>query len=266
MLFRNPLEPVIDIETWNMVQKRQKVRTRKLNVCEEEGLFSGKLFCADCKKPMARHYTGGNFSGFVCRTYKRQGRQFCRSHKIIKEELEDRVSLAVSKAVERQLTEKDRAELSALKYQDENPQEKQTQEALERRIDSLMRYKRGCFEKFLDGVITEEDFCVYQAEYKEQITALENQRALFCAQKEPEPDAQAEAWKLFDEIRGRNLSRELVNGLIEKIEVGTDGELTIYFWFREAVPKSPHPKMKRSMCGDGGIYSGERNRICESDE
>ena len=46
-VFPDHHEPIIDTETWELVQELRKQRKRP-NRYDEVGLFSGMLFCADC--------------------------------------------------------------------------------------------------------------------------------------------------------------------------------------------------------------------------
>lgn len=260
------------MHTWQRAQERQKARTREAGFEERGGLFSGKLFCADCKKAMAASCFGGKFSGYLCKTYKRQGRQFCESHKISHEELENLVSLSIMEEVRRNLTEEDIEGLRRIHYSAGNKEgqgEKALKSQIQGRIRNLARYKQGCLEQFLDGKITEEDFIFYQADYEERIKVLRQQEASFhggMVEEAPEPDAGQEAETLLHEIETRKLGRELVNELIERIEVQKDGAVTIFFRFRERTGETVFPETKRSMCGDGGTHSGERDGICEPDE
>lgn len=263
-------EPIIDLNTWQMVQERQKARTRETDIRKGNRLFTGKVFCADCKKAMAGNYTGGKFSGYICKTYKRQGKQFCESHRIGEDELESLVSSIVGKEMQSYLTKEDIKKLHHMRI-DTKKEAEQEAEAMknrtERQIQTLMRYKQKCLERFLDGMITEADFCMYQSDYDERLQALKRQeKAERRMQEEPEWDAEMEAERLLDEIKAGKLSRELVDALIERIEVKKDGGVTVYFRFKAPMQGELFPKTKRSVCGDGGTHCGERDGIRKQDE
>ena len=63
--------PLIDLETWDIVQRMRSNR-RKYNKNGERSILSGLLRCADCDVTMsyARQGPGGTAAYFICRTYR----------------------------------------------------------------------------------------------------------------------------------------------------------------------------------------------------
>ena len=94
IIVENIHDAIISREIFNRVQEMQKIKTRSVSGNEVKGIFSGILFCADCKHSMSRKYERrGNhqFIGYICRTYKQHGKKFCSSHSIKNSELEETV-------------------------------------------------------------------------------------------------------------------------------------------------------------------------------
>lgn len=243
----NTHEPIIDKHTFELVQELQKQRTKSVHATPN-GIFSGKLFCADCKKAMekkyARHGERG-FIGYLCKTYKKQGKQFCESHSVLNEELEQAVLTSLKEEAGKILNKDDIKELhqfEAAKSHCKNTKEEL--EIMQRQMDKIQKYKKGAFEKYLDNVIMESDYRQYIAEYdrriaelKRHIWALSNADDTDGRQSEEHVPAMAlqdSAWieNFKNYINIDKLDRRTVVELIDKIEVGTDGELTIYYKFR----------------------------------
>lgn len=225
-------EPIIDEHTFELVQELQKQRTKSVHMMPV-GVFSGKLFCADCKKSMERQYARHGkreFIGYVCKTYKKQGKRFCESHRILKEELEDAVLMSLKKEMKRMLTAEDIGKLQQIGVEGQDREGLAEQlELLQERLDKIQKYKKGAFEKYLDNVIMESDYRQFTAQYDSQIAALEEHMRLL-SEAEHETDARID---INEMVRMEKLDRRIVIELIERIEVGKDGELTIYYKFSD---------------------------------
>ncbi len=239
IIVENTHEPIIDKHTFRLVQELQRQRTKSVYAAPN-GLFSGKLFCADCEKSMerlyARHGERG-FIGYVCKTYKKQGKQFCESHKILNEELEQAVLASLRQETAKILTENDIAILQQFEAAKMHRGDISGQmEILQEQVDKIEKYKKGAFEKYLDNVIIETDFRQYMKQYENQLIELERHiRALSEPDDAEFPGAMLQDSACADEVMNYinidKLDRYMIVELIDRIEVGRDGELTIYYKF-----------------------------------
>ena len=73
--FENTHKPIIDLDTWETVQRVRQGKRRPTRMGEMDK-FSGLVFCADCK---SRHYhirgttlTEGQ-TNYICGTYRKKG-------------------------------------------------------------------------------------------------------------------------------------------------------------------------------------------------
>ncbi len=232
IIAENTHEPIIDKHTFALVQELSGQRTKAVHTVPN-CLFSGKLFCADCKKSMerlyARHGERG-FIGYVCKTYKKQGKRFCESHKILKEELEQAVFFSLKGELANILTESDKEEMRHFEAAGSHRDSASEQiEILQSQMEKIQKYKKGAFEKYLDNVIIESDYRQYTKQYDSQIVELERHiRALSGISDAKETREGVDVTK---EIVDK-LERRVIIELIDKIEVGVDGTLTIYYKFR----------------------------------
>ncbi len=251
IVVENTHEPIIDKHTFKLVQELQGQRTKSVHAAAN-GIFSGKLFCADCKKSMERQYArrgDRGFIGYICKTYKKQGRRFCESHSILNEELEQAVLSSLKEEAGRILTENDIHELQQIETVSEHQEDLAEQlDILRRQVDNIQKYKKGAFEKYLDNVIMESDFKQYTEQYDRQIMELERHIQALSGTADrlvPADDTDRQpgggiselaesAWmeNFKNYINIEKLDRRTVVGLIDKIEVGKDGELAVYYKFR----------------------------------
>ena len=74
----------MDQETWDIVQEVRSHKRRRTNM-DEQNMFSGLVYCADCGKPMVLHRAHTmkpEQNNFTCRTYKKDGTEVCTAHYI----------------------------------------------------------------------------------------------------------------------------------------------------------------------------------------
>jgi len=84
LIFENTHEALVDKETWDIVQEVRSHKRRRTNM-DEQNMFSGLVYCADCGKSMVLHRAHTmkpERNNFTCRTYKKDGSDACTSHYI----------------------------------------------------------------------------------------------------------------------------------------------------------------------------------------
>jgi len=240
IIVKNTHEAIIEPEMFDMVQKLQKTRTRSVGTLEENGVFSGIIYCADCKHAMSRKYARRGkkgFTGYICKTYKTQGKKFCSSHNIENSDLEDAVLSSVKREAGKILKEEDVEELKKIQICNESRGDFHIQlESIQKRLEKIERFKRKTYDNYMEELISKEEYIRYVSEYEAEIKELQNQRSVITdrvdlQQKSDERhDEWAEAFK--DYMNVKTLTRDMVLELIERIEVYEDGSITIYYKFR----------------------------------
>lgn len=84
MVLEGTHEPLIDRETWDIVQRVRQNKRRRTNM-DEQNKYSGLVVCADCGKTMVLHRAhtmSATYNHFTCRTYKKKGAEVCSAHYI----------------------------------------------------------------------------------------------------------------------------------------------------------------------------------------
>ncbi len=240
IIVENTHEPIIDSEVFEMVKKLQKIRTRSVGSMKENGIFSGLIYCADCKHAMSRKYARrGNkgFIGYVCKTYKTQGKQFCDSHSIDIEDLEETVLFSIKSEAKKILKEEDIDELKKMEvYNDSKECYEMQLDSIQKRIDKIEKFKRKTYDNFMEDLISKEEYLTYIAEYDDEIKELRKQKDVIVDRSDLQQelntqyDEWVEAFKNYINIR--KLTRDMVLELIERIEVNRDGSIVIYYKFQ----------------------------------
>lgn len=240
IIVRNTHEPIIEQEIFDMAQKLQKSRTRSIVSAEPNGIFSGLIHCADCKHTMSRKYARHGergFIGYMCKTYKAHGKQFCSSHSIDLEDLETSVLSSIKYEAKQILREGDIDELKKIQVYNESKDCYDLQlESIQKRIEKIEKFKKKTYNNFMEELISKEEYKNFVAEYDKEIKGLKEQQAVINekADLQQELNAQYDEWvdAFKDYINIKTLTRDVVLELIEKIEVNADGSINIYYKFQ----------------------------------
>ena len=237
-------EPVIDSDTFRKVQERQKTRTKEIKSDSVDSVFTGVIFCADCKHAMVRMYERGGehkFIGYCCKTYKTQGKRKCASHAVKDGRLQEAVLRSIKEEAGKLLTPEDIRYLKGIRYAGDTKRNYSIQaEYLEKEIGRRGRYKNLKYQNYLEGVISKEEYVSYTKEYEADIERLTEQLKLWEGQQEEErkraPEYDEWVGNFIDYIHVDRLTREMVLELINRIEVNEDGSITIFYQFQNPNP------------------------------
>ena len=178
-IFENTHEPIIDQETFDIVQKIRDGR-RRLTPMGEMPILSGMLFCVDCEAKLYQVRGRGwehSKEYFVCATYRKQ-KGTCSSHQIrnvvIEQLLLDDIRRVTAYAREhedefvRLVTQKSKQET------ERNLREsKKEPEAAKARISKLDSIIQRLYEDNIEGKVSDERFAKLTATYEAEQRQLE---------------------------------------------------------------------------------------------
>ena len=213
-------EAIIDRETFQAVQRGLKLRTRTDGTGEAH-LLSGLVKCADCGSTMSK-CSNGKRSYLRCKLYADSGKQrLCTRHSVRLDQLIDLVSDRIRYYVQTYYE---------LNPNDLQPQEDTRQKALkqERKTLAAQLEKRSQALKtlYLDkvaGIISEGQFVELNQSFLDEKSRLEQRLAKIEEEleKREQPQQQADLMEKARELlKLETVPRELVVGLIERIEIG----------------------------------------------
>lgn len=241
----NAYEPIIDNNTWEIAQSLQKSRTRSVNSEQKIGLFTGLLRCSDCKKPMSRayHRRTHEFTGYCCSTYKKFGNQFCSQHGIKEDELKQAVLFEIKKVANEILTRNDIEELNSFDPENilnGNDFNEKTKEIIQDKISRIDKYLKKAYENFVEQILDKDEFLElknqYNKEKQELLKQIQEIDNIIFDKKSSQKEHNQWIKRFKNYMDVDELTREMVLELIERIEIGNDKDVHIYFKF--ANPKT----------------------------
>ena len=230
MVIEGSHEPIIDRETWDIVQRVRQHKRRRTNM-DEQNKYSGLVVCADCGSTMVLHRAhtmSASYNHFTCRTYKKEGAEVCTAH-YIREQILDEVVLEDIRRVTARAREhpQEFAAYISGKQSAELQREIRRREkdltALNQRARELDAIFKRLYEDSVLGRITAEQFQTLSGSYTEEMAAL----------KEKIPEQEAAIRRLREQVCGadhfialakkytdiRDLTPELLRLFIRKIVV-----------------------------------------------
>jgi len=187
IIFENTHEPIIDAETWHLVQKLRRRTRRKLANGSYSHRLSGLVYCADCGKrlsyssPQSQHRPDGKTydadSSFRCPTYKSMYGE-CTMHYIKSSTLDKLVDEAV-RNIARYVLRNEQAFLEQVRVLTSADQ-KHTQSEdkkelvnIKKRIAELDNYIKRLYEGNASGKIPDRQFEKLMAQYDSEQQELE---------------------------------------------------------------------------------------------
>ena len=251
-------EAIISPEVWNEVQAINRERTRLSadNAPPKPFLFTGKLVCADCKAPLQgnretqrrKNGTSKKYVSYFCSRYTASGYGACSRHTIYEMTLTELVLNEIRSHAEK-LELDEAAMLDRLQAQrtaaDAERQESVRQEIgkLRRRVYELEQMTAKLYEDKVCGSISAASFAVLlektEQERRQRTDRLDTLLAEVREYEQSAADIQSWAAVVRKHLHIRELDRETVDELIDRIEVGEktviDGknvrDIKIYYRF-----------------------------------
>ena len=250
---KNTHQPIIDLETWDKVQQfnqsakavakkqrelQSRLHERTVSIGNiQSRLFAGLVLCPDCGSKMG--YTKSTskladgsiatYGGYACRTFSRSGRVACSSHRISESSLKALVLGHIREMAEGlSLDETGMLETLRAKllsgYKAEKAVMVKERRGLEQQLFQLESVMEQSFEDKVEGLISAEDFYAFVSETESQRSIIE-ERLHLLNQSLSEAEAKLNdisKWvSLIKEKSSlREVDRELLESLIDKIEVG----------------------------------------------
>ena len=187
VIFENTQEPIIDQETFDIVQKIRESRRRPTDM-GEMSVLSGMLYCADCGQKMylCRCTTVKQAEYFNCSTYRKKKKMTCSSHQItvhavtdmIKDDL--RYTIRFAQDNKEEFLELLKRRSDAKTKRELNQSLKEVAE-IEARIKELDKIIQSLYEDKVAGKLSEEryfkmsdNYEAEQVELKEKVEKLKS--------------------------------------------------------------------------------------------
>ena len=230
----NTHEPIIDKEKFYAVQdildSKSETRTKSRNL-----LLKGLVVCSDCGKKMGTTTHSSDTVYLRCHTYAILPKQrLCTPHNINYKKLENVVIAEIQRIGQTYLDKKKMKQIIDTKYNEqEKLQEISKQKSLLAKSIEILDFQiEKLYEDKLNGLINNDDFSrMYDKKVKER---EENQNKLKELNEIKFEKQTIDYEKVINEFLEKdNITAYMLNSLIEKIEVGENKQVTIYYKFSD---------------------------------
>ena len=245
IIVRNTHEAIISRETFAKVQDAIMSRDTRLGNDGILSMFAGHIKCADCKRAMmkrqASYYKNKprKYYYYCCSTYVRKSQGLCSKHTIRNDKLEE----AVLEAVKFQISlviDADRVIRDISKSKKFNYKMDTISNNIERQekdMDKFKKLKKSTYEDWKLGIIEENDYFEYVKGYDDNISQLNNSlKKLYIERATASNESKYDSgWiEKFEANKNiKELSKEVIDDLIEDIFIHEDGNITILFKFQD---------------------------------
>lgn len=241
-IVENTHEPIISKKDFSIVQDLLKRDTRTSPSKHKTYLFSGLLYCADCKKAMHRTSSKERVY-YICSTHKNKSKKACTKHTINEAKLKD----VVLKAIQLEIAKVGNLKEIISKINQEDVINKNTE-----RIEKLLKNKYKDKEKitllidslYLDwknGDITKEQF--HRLRESTELQEKQVEKAIENLKKEKDEiedmvDKDNPYFTYFLKHHNiKELDRRILIELIDKIYIFENKEITIQYKFQNELEK-----------------------------
>ena len=230
----NTHEPIIDKEKFYAVQdildSKSETRTKSRNL-----LLKGLVVCSDCGKKMGTTTHSSDTVYLRCHTYAILPKQrLCTPHNINYKKLENAVIAEIQRIGQTYLDKKKMKQIIDTKYNEqEKLQEFRKQKSLLVKSIEILDFQiEKLYEDKLNGLINNDDFSrMYDKKVKER---EENQNKLKELNEIKFEKHTIDYEKVINEFLEKdNITAYMLNSLIEKIEIGENKQVTIYYKFSD---------------------------------
>lgn len=231
-------EPLVDKATFDLVQ--QQIESRKsTRVKKYDYLLKGLVYCKECGKKLSvlpqKHPNKTTFY-LRCNTYYANTQLgLCTPHSNNLEKVTNAVITQIKKRCMEFLKE-EKYQKIANENQERiiNNNKFSTQNQillLERKIRQTNDIIDNIYKEKCLGTIKEEDFSRMYAKYTEERNSL-NERIEQMKQLDLDQDKKVDIMKIVKEfVSFKEVTREMLVSLVDRIEISQDKEITIYYKF-----------------------------------
>lgn len=229
--FENTHEPLIDRQTWEIVQSIRQHKRRRANFAEQN-IFSGLVYCMDCGGTMVLHRAhtmDAVKNNFMCSTYKKKGKDVCSAHYIRELDLYAIVLDDLRRVTHFARQNQRRfAEYIGMKMGKEAVKEisllQKKLDAMTRRRGELSALFKRLYEDSVLGRIPDEQYRLLSQDYMAEQKAIDEELPQLTEALQNLKDSSTNIDRFLENARKYTeipeLTTEILHTFIERIEVG----------------------------------------------
>jgi DNA invertase Pin-like site-specific DNA recombinase len=230
VVIENHHPPIVDHETFELVQKLRNIRHRKPKHGGERSPLSGLMFCADCDSVLS--YAGkSKYEYYICSKYRKSAKFFrteCGRHSVSRRDIEHIVLAKIQEVLE--LAQTNSEKFAEKVYKSANKENERTIKVktaeaakAERRIAELDKIIKRIYEDLIAERLTEARFSRMLADYEAEQANLTESAASLRAEVEELKGKAANLASFMDLIKGQSeiteLTPEIARRYVDKVIV-----------------------------------------------
>ena len=240
-------EPIIPRDIFERMQKTMTSRDRKQTKSGEMVFFSGKLKCYACGRTMMFHQSTRTVKKkkyinnyYKCGTYAKNGKKYCESHLIKETKLKELIFKAIKEEIKK-VIDVDKV-LNQIKNSGvqiareiRKKSAKDNYDKIDMEIKQIKAFKNALLEDFKLNILTEEEYREYLTQYDYQIMQLSKRKKFYNDEIKELDNANTENIEWIENFKKyknvNNLTREMVNELINYIYIVDKNKIVVEFYF-----------------------------------
>ncbi|MBS5935136.1 MAG: recombinase family protein [Clostridiales bacterium] len=239
---------IISKSDFKKVEQLSKRDTKRSKEEKNVYLFSGMLFCKDCKKQMTRRctkYKGKQYVSYICSTYNKQ--QGCTRHGIKEEQITEIVLKALQEQVELVGKLKNMLDIAVFTKDHTNELANSVKVDLityDMRIKEKKDEHSQCsgmisslYDDLQEGIIKEEEYVNYRRIYEEKLRLLDSQIISIAKEMDMlmENKKKSRDWirQVCDLGNLTELNRLILVSLVDRIYCGEDNQILIKLGYQD---------------------------------
>lgn len=239
---------IISKSDFKKVEQLSKRDTKRSKEEKNVYLFSGMLFCKDCKKQMTRRctkYKSKQYVSYICSTYNKQ--QGCTRHGIKEEQITEIVLKALQEQVELVGKLKNMLDIAVFTKDHTNELANSVKVDLityDMRIKEKKDEHSQCsgmisslYDDLQEGIIKEEEYVNYRRIYEEKLRLLDSQIISIAKEMDMlmENKKKSRDWirQVCDLGNLTELNRLILVSLVDRIYCGEDNQILIKLGYQD---------------------------------
>lgn len=229
IIVENTHEPIVSKEMFYIVQDLLKSRHKERGH-QTLHLFTNVLRCADCGKGM--HFKK-NRKGYVCGTSVKLGKNVCSDHIVREAALSEAILKELNSFMSSYSPTASSKQLETV-YKKKVSKLESAIKSNEQKLITLNKRKSNAVDLLLDKTISRAEYDAYVSRYNEEAAILSNELKAFKSSLEIlTAPSTLEKIASFEKLEAKidELTPEILNKFIEKIEISEDGSPKIYYRF-----------------------------------
>lgn len=222
-----------DFEQAQLIRKKNYVPHFDNN--KEPHKYVGILFCGKCGTAMRKRYLASHeaYDGYMCGFHQKMGEKYCELNYITFEKLDELVVFAINQQLKHLKDDLKQLDNQYLQNKSENTM---MISKLEAKIGRNREYLKKAYEQFMDDVLSKEEYLELKQMYdaENQQLQLEMSKLQEAERNRQNTIEETTVWlrRLGQkEITVKQLTRDVLVELIEKIYVFPEQEIDIHFKF-----------------------------------